>query len=84
MMRSHRAYQQSDPLIPRIPFLRKPAMVIWGDDDRVVPLSDGRRLARETRARLVVTKGGRHMPSIWAGKEVAKDISAFLDQPNER
>jgi len=83
MMRSHRTFIQSDPLIPRIPLLRKPAMVIWGDNDRVIPLSDGKRLARETGARLVVIKGGRHMPSLWAAKEVGKDIREFLRQ-NQR
>lgn len=84
MMRSHRTYAESDPLIPRIPQIRKPAMVVWGDKDRIVPLSDGERLARETGARLVVIKGAAHMPHLRAGKDVGRYISEFLQPPNER
>lgn len=83
MMRSHRAYTERDPLIPRISQLRKPAMVVWGEEDPIVPLSDGQRLARETGARLMVIKGGAHMPHLTAAKEVGKDVRDFLQQPNK-
>ena len=81
MMRSHRAYQETDPLIPRIPRLRKPAIIFWGEKDRIVPLSDGERLARETGGRLFVIKEAGHGPYFRAAGEIGKDVNNLLQQP---
>ena len=80
--RSHRVYADRDPLIPRIRHLRKPAMVVWGENDRIVPLADGVRLARETGARLMVIKDTAHMPHLQATEEVGKRVREFLQQPS--
>jgi pimeloyl-ACP methyl ester carboxylesterase len=82
MMRSHRQYPGAPPLADRIPQLRAPALVIWGEQDRIVPVSDGQRLAREARARLLVIKGGAHMPFLRAGEEVGKAVRTFLQPPS--
>jgi pimeloyl-ACP methyl ester carboxylesterase len=84
MMRSHRLYPGSPPLADRIPQLRAPALVIWGEKDRILPLADGRRLARETRGRLVVIKDGPHMPYLRAGEAVGKAVREFLEPPQAR
>jgi pimeloyl-ACP methyl ester carboxylesterase len=42
--------------------VRCPALVIHGDDDRIIPLSVGERLAAELHAPLVVVAGGGHSP----------------------
>ena len=81
MMRSHRQYPGSPPLADRIPRLRAPALVIWGEQDRIVPLGDGQRLARETHSRLVVVKGAPHMPYLRAGEEVGRAVREFLQPP---
>ncbi|MEA3038593.1 MAG: hypothetical protein QOE79_1106 [Sphingomonadales bacterium] len=84
MMRSHRQYPVWPPLAERIRQLRAPALVIWGEKDRIVPLADGQRLARETRGRLIVIKDGPHMPYLRAGEAVGKAVREFLQPPQAR
>jgi len=50
-------------LAGRIPALDVPALLVWGMEDPVVPLSQGLRLSRELPdARLVVLPGVGHLP----------------------
>jgi len=81
MMRSHRDYTGPQALVDRMPRLRAPALVIWGANDTITPLSHGQRLARETRARLVVVAGAAHMPHLQAAGEVGRQVRGFL-QPS--
>lgn len=74
MMRSHRAYIETAPLIPRVPQLGKPALVIWGEQDPIVPLSDGVSLARETSAPLLVFKGAGHLPHLGPDSQDAGNV----------
>lgn len=78
MMRSHREYPGPRPLAGRIPQLRQPVLVIWGANDNITPLSHGQRLARETRARLVIVAGAAHMPHLQAPEEVGRQVRSFL------
>lgn len=78
MMRSHREYAGREPLVDRIPQLRAPALVIWGEHDNITPLAHGERLARETRARLAVVTGAAHMPHLQRAEEVGQQVRAFL------
>jgi pimeloyl-ACP methyl ester carboxylesterase len=48
-----------------LPFARRvrcPGLVIHGDDDRIIPMSAGRRLAEEIGAGFVVLHGAGHAP----------------------
>jgi pimeloyl-ACP methyl ester carboxylesterase len=50
---------------PGLPFAKRarcPSLVIHGDDDRIIPISAGRRLAEEIGADFVVLHGGGHAP----------------------
>lgn len=78
MMRSHREYTGPVPLVDRMPRLRTPSLVIWGEHDNITPLSHGQRLARETRARLVVIPGAAHMPHLQRTEEVGRQVREFL------
>lgn len=78
MMRSYRLYTGRPPLTDRIRQLRMPALVVWGENDPIAPLSDGKRLAQEAGARLVVVNGALHMPFLQAPEEVGKDVREFL------
>lgn len=80
MMRSHREYVGPVPLADRIPRLRVPALVIWGGEDAITPPAHGERLARETRARLVVVRGAAHMPHLQAAEEVGRQVREFLQE----
>lgn len=63
--------------------LRTPTLVVWGADDRITPVSNGERLAREIPgAKLVVVKDAWHMPWLNQPAETAKSILAFLDEGN--
>lgn len=81
MMRSHRQYPGTPPLADRMGQLRAPSLAIWGEKDRIVPVSDGERLARETHGRLIVIRGAPHMPYLRAGAEVGEAVRAFLQPP---
>jgi pimeloyl-ACP methyl ester carboxylesterase len=80
MMRSHREYTGPRPLVDRISQLRAPALVIWGENDKITPLSHGQRLARETGARLVVVAGAAHMPHLQRAGEVGRQVRGFLQR----
>jgi hypothetical protein len=84
MMRSHRRFGGNGRLVARLPQLRAPALVIWGKQDRIIPVSDGRRLARETGDRLAIVKGAAHMPFLQAGAETGQLVRAFLQVSTAR
>jgi pimeloyl-ACP methyl ester carboxylesterase len=52
-----------DRVVARYPEIDRPALLLWGRQDRVVPLWVGERLARELpRARLRVLERCGHLP----------------------
>jgi pimeloyl-ACP methyl ester carboxylesterase len=58
-----------------------PALVVHGDLDRVVPVSNGRLLAaRLPRAQLVVLPGRGHVPMLEEPEEFSAAVCAFLDR----
>lgn len=63
----------------RLGQLQAPALVIWGDDDKLIPLEQGERLARELpHARLVVIPEAGHLPHEEQPAEVNALIREFL------
>jgi poly(3-hydroxyalkanoate) depolymerase len=67
-----------------LPFLRRirqPTMVMAGDDDHIVPLVNGRILARLIpEARLHVVRGGGHLFLLDRARESADAIREFLER----
>ena len=58
-------YMHSPSLIHLLPSVQAPALVVWGDRDRIVPLSAGERIASAMpNARLEVIAGAGHLPHI--------------------
>jgi pimeloyl-ACP methyl ester carboxylesterase len=78
-MASHRAYTDSDELAATVRRIGKPALVIWGEKDNIVPLSDGERLAADTGGRLLVINDKVHLPHLTAPAEVGAATRAFLE-----
>jgi poly(3-hydroxyalkanoate) depolymerase len=68
--------------VPWLGRLGQPTLVLAGDDDPIVPLANGRMLARLIpRARLHVVEGGGHLFLIERGPEMAKLVTQFLQNP---
>ena len=55
-------------------------LIIWGERDRVLPLSHGRRLQSELpNARLAIVAGAGHLPHEELPDKVNQLLSSFLD-----
>ena len=65
-------------LVALLPRVHAPALVVWGRNDRLLPLEHGRRLARELpNARLEIVEAG-HSPHEEAAGAFAEAARAFL------
>jgi pimeloyl-ACP methyl ester carboxylesterase len=73
--------QTFDELEPLYGEVQVPTLLLWGREDRVVPLSVGERLAREIpRARLVVYPRCGHFPMFEAASTSTADLLSFLQE----
>lgn len=60
-----------------------PTLIVWGREDRLVPVRLGRRLARVMpRAELVVLPGVGHVPQFEVPEETRQLVLGFLDKLN--
>ncbi len=55
-----------------------PSLVIWGGDDRFVPVSEGDRLARELNSSITIIADAGHLPYIEQPEKVAERVLNFL------
>jgi pimeloyl-ACP methyl ester carboxylesterase len=68
-----------DDVRPLLAGIRAPTLVLWGRRDGLVPLSQGRMLAREIPgARLLVLDGAYHNPMVDRPAEFNAAVNAFL------
>jgi len=70
---------------PTLPYLlggvATPALVVWGRDDRIVPLECGERYAKALpRARLEVIEGAGHFLDMEQPDALARLVTAFVTQ----
>jgi pimeloyl-ACP methyl ester carboxylesterase len=69
-----------DQLAEKYSRIVQPTLILWGREDKIVPLSVGRRLsAAIPRSRLVVFEQTGHIPQEERPAEVLAAIEAFLD-----
>lgn len=62
--------------------VRQPALILWGDHDRIIPLANGERLHRELRnSRFMVIENCGHMPNQERPEVVNPLIVEFLKEP---
>ena len=67
---------------PALPFMRKPVLVMMGDDDQIVPLINGKWIASlAPNSQLKVLEGGGHLFLLSHQEECVKAIREFLDTP---
>lgn len=68
---------------PALPFLKKPTLILMGDDDRIVPLANGRILhTLIPDSELHVLEGGGHLFLLSHAEESVAAIRRFLDAPD--
>ncbi len=69
--------------LPALPFLAKETLVMMGDDDQIVPLVNGKILARAMpNARLQIIEGGGHLFLLTHADESVAALRDFLDAPD--
>ncbi len=62
--------------------VRAPTLLVWGDEDRLIPFAHGRRLLRAIAgARLEVVPASGHMPFIERPDEFLRVVRPFLAAP---
>ena len=66
--------------VPFLPLLKAPTLVMMGDEDKIVPLVNGRFLAHLIpNATLDIVAGGGHLFLVSRAAEVSPRIKTFLD-----
>ena len=72
-------YMYSQTLPHLLGGVRAPALVVWGDDDRIVPLSAGRRYAEALpNARLEIVQGCGHFVEMERPVELARLVGDLV------
>lgn len=62
--------------------VRAPTLLVWGDEDRLIPMAHGKRLARAIAgARLEIVPASGHMPFIERPDEFLRVVAPFLAAP---
>lgn len=68
---------------PVLPFMRKPTLIMMGDDDHIVPLTNGWLLEKLIpNSELLVLRGGGHLFLLSHSDECIAAIHRFLDAPD--
>lgn len=68
----------SRPVVARLGRIQKPALVVWGHDDRLLPVQHGQRLAHEIAgAKLQILDAG-HSPHEEAPQKFVEHVTQFL------
>lgn len=79
MIESIRQFALQDPAA-ELSKIDAPALILWGSEDAVIPVEQGRRLEGAIRnARLVIYDGVGHAPQEEAPEISARDAGDFLD-----
>jgi poly(3-hydroxyalkanoate) depolymerase len=70
---------------PALPFLRKPVLIMMGDEDAIVPLANGKILnALIPGSELEVFEGGGHLFLLSHREQSVSCIRTFLDREEQR
>lgn len=69
----------NEDLLPEVSAIQKPVLMIWGEKDQEVPLSQARQMKEKlSNAKLVVIPGAGHFVHTDEPETVAREIGAFL------
>jgi len=74
--------RREDTLDRRLAAIRQPTLIVWGREDRLIPLAFGERFRREIGgSRLVVLDRCGHMPQVECATELSTALERFLGSP---
>jgi pimeloyl-ACP methyl ester carboxylesterase len=74
-------YMYSQTLPHLLGGVRAPALVVWGDDDKIVPRSAGERYAALLpQARLEIVRAAGHCVEMEQPDELARLVTGFIDE----
>jgi pimeloyl-ACP methyl ester carboxylesterase len=74
-------YMYSQTLPHLLGGVRAPALVVWGDDDKIVPKSAGERYARSLRdARFEIVGAAGHFVDMEQPEALARLVTPFIEQ----
>jgi poly(3-hydroxyalkanoate) depolymerase len=69
---------------PMLPFMRKKTLIMMGDDDHIVPLTNGWLLDKlMPNSELLVLRGGGHLFLLSHSDECVEAMQRFLDEPEQ-
>lgn len=69
----------SEDLTPYLPWIKPNTLIIWGEKDEVLPLSDGKLVDQNIKnSNLVVLEGKGHAPNLECPKRLALEIAKFI------
>lgn len=70
--------------VPALPFMRKKTLIMMGDEDHIVPLTNGWLLEKLIpNSKLLVLRGGGHLFLLSHSDECVAAIHRFLDEPEQ-
>jgi len=73
------------PLIQRLPQIKAPALIVWGDQDRVLHVSSAELVkASLKQAELVIVKGCGHMPLMEQTRAWTARYLALIGNPGDK
>ena len=71
----------TEEYLSRIPEIEQPTLIIWGEGDSVVPLSDGERLNTEiANSTLAIIQGSGHVPQEETPESFIAAVDPWLTQ----
>jgi pimeloyl-ACP methyl ester carboxylesterase len=68
-----------DVMDTELPTLKMPVLILWGDQDHIAPLSEGRAIhALIPQSRLEIAPGCGHLAPIQCAQSYSKELQRFL------
>ncbi len=73
------AMEEINPTIDRLSSIENKTLILWGSEDKVMPLKYGKQFNKEIEnSDIIVYKGVGHIPMVEVPNKVANDIQSFL------
>lgn len=69
------------PDTSRIEQIKQPVLIIWGDQDKIIPVEHAHKFKRDIpNSRLIIYEGSGHIPMIENPQETIRDVLNFFNE----